>query len=144
MLNATVLLIYGSYWMHLRLSESHSGNNEQSWSTELVFKVQKWSDECQGCWCWGPTSISKTYIDVARIIDHIHANRDITMCNVANGLETSSETCQSILKPDVNIWQTVIKFVPCVLSDKKKENHVHVCQVLQDKLQKGNSQLLQT
>lgn len=26
--------------------------------------------------CWWPTSISKTYKDVARITDHIHANRD--------------------------------------------------------------------
>jgi len=49
-LSATVLLIYGSYWMHLRLCESHSGNNEQSWRIQLVFTEQKWSDECQGCW----------------------------------------------------------------------------------------------
>lgn len=55
--------------------------------------------------------ISKTYKDVTRIIDHIHANRDITICNVTNGLGTSSETCHRILTPDVNIRQTVIKFV---------------------------------
>jgi hypothetical protein len=134
-LNATVLLIYGSYWTHLRLCESHSGNNEQSWSIQLVFKVQKWSDECQGCWMLR-TNIyqqniqrcGKNYRSHPRKHRHHHLQ-------LANGLGTSSRTCQSILKPDVNIWQTVIKFVPCVLSDEKKENQVHVCQILQDKLQ---------
>jgi hypothetical protein len=79
--------------------------------------------------CLVPTTISK-YKDMTRITDHIHANKDITICNLANGLGKSSGTYQNILTPDVNIQHTVINFVSCVLSYEKKEKYVHVCQVL--------------
>jgi len=37
------------------------------------------------------TNISKTYTDVARIIDHIHANRDITSAMWLMGWEPHQE-----------------------------------------------------
>jgi hypothetical protein len=38
---------------------------------------------------------------------------------------------------DLNMWQIITKFVPCLLADQQKQNHANSCQDLWEKLQKN-------
>jgi hypothetical protein len=50
-------------------------------------------------------------------------------------LENSFWIVKNILKNNVNMGWTASKFVSWILSDKKEEDHVNVCQELQEGLE---------
>jgi hypothetical protein len=46
------------------------------------------------------------------------------------------------LTQDLNMWQIIAKFVPCLLTDQQKQNHANACQDLREKLQRNLQFLL--
>jgi hypothetical protein len=59
-------------------------------------------------------------------------NRIITIHQVADMLGMSFGSVQSTLKDNLNMHQISAKFVPCLLNEGQKENHVKTCQDFQE------------
>ena len=67
-----------------------------------------------------------------QVKESVLENRIIIVCEVANMLGISFWSVQSILNKNLKIHQIATKFLPQLLSEEQKENHINTCQELQE------------
>jgi phage antirepressor YoqD-like protein len=80
--------------------------------------------------CSGHPSMHNTDENVDRVQELVHENRRITVREVAKMLGISYESVQIVLKDNLYMCRIAAKFMPCLLSEEQKENHVTTCQDL--------------
>jgi len=61
-------------------------------------------------------------------------NRRLTIREIAEDVGNSFGSCQAILTEKLNIQRVTAKFVPCVLTENQKANHVNISQELLDRV----------
>jgi len=72
-------------------------------------------------------STSHTEETVARVQEIIHADRHVTIREVAEEVRTAFGTCQKILTEDLQMRRVTAKFVPCLLTAEQKDDRVSIC-----------------
>jgi hypothetical protein len=118
--------------------ETMGGKQVFEWFSKFKSSVTSVEDaKCLGC----PLT-SKRDENVDRENGLVHKNGRITIREVANMLEISYESVQSILKGNVYMCGIAAEFVPCLLSEEQNENHVSTCQDLQGKHERDPEFLL--
>lgn len=83
----------------------------------------------------GRPSTSKTHENVQNVAQIVRANRRITIRELAEELNISYGSVQSILTDNLHMRRVSAKFVPRLLTDEQKANRVSVCTELKDRLQ---------
>ena len=86
----------------------------------------------------GRPSTSHTEETVARVRDIIHADRRLTIREVAEEVRIAFGTCQKILTEDLRIRPVTAKFVPRLLT-AKQDYRVSICTDLRDRAQNDPS-----
>jgi len=83
----------------------------------------------------GRPSTSHTEETVARVREIIHADRRLTIREVAEEVRTAFGMCQKILTEDLRMKRVTAKFVPHLLTAEQKDDRVSICTDLRDRAQ---------
>ena len=83
----------------------------------------------------GRPSTSHTEETVARVREIIHANRHLTIREVAEEGRIAFSMCQKILTEDLQMRHVTAKFVPHLLTAEQKDNCMSVCTDLHEQAQ---------
>jgi len=75
----------------------------------------------------GRPSTSHTKETVACVREIIHADRCLTIREVAEEVRIAFGTCQKILTEDLRMRHVTAKFVPCLLTAEQKDDRLSVC-----------------
>ena len=75
----------------------------------------------------GRNSTSHTEETAARVREIIHADRRLTIREVAEQVRIAFGTCQKILTEDLQMRRVTAKFVPCLLTAEQKDDRVSIC-----------------
>jgi len=72
---------------------------------------------------------------VARVREIIHADRRLTIREVAEEVRVAFGMYQKILTEDLRMRRVTLKFVPCLLTAEQKDDRVSICTDLRDQAQ---------
>ena len=92
--------------------------------------------------CRGHTLMNKTPENVNCLKEIVFENRGITIHEVANMLGISFVSVQKTLTGNMNMHPIATKFIPCLLSEEQKKNHVSMWLYLEERPEKNPKFLL--
>ena len=98
----------------------------------MVFLLQKWTPIFEDDPHPGRPSTSHTEETVARVREIIHADRRMTIREVAEDVGIAFSTCQKILTEDLQMRHVSVKFVPRLLTAEQKDDRVSICTAQND------------
>ena len=85
--------------------------------------------------CPGRPSTSHTEETVACVREIIHADRRLTIREVAEDVGIALGTCQKILTEDLQMRRVSAKFVPCLMTVEQTDDRVSICTDLHEQAQ---------
>jgi histone-lysine N-methyltransferase SETMAR len=83
----------------------------------------------------GRPSTARNEQKVAQVREKICADRCLTIREIAEEVNVSCGSCQAILSEDLAMRHVAAKFVPRLLSDDQKSQHIEVCEELKQSVE---------